>query len=79
MTFTLGGQNFSISAFDYILELDMPWLQPEPGRICVLGLMDQNGFSVPSNTLVLSSPFLRGFYSVFDAENKEVGCKSCPL
>ena len=75
MTFTLGGQNFSISAFDYTLELDMPWLHPEPGRMCILGMVDSDGLALPWGTLILSSPFLRGFYSVFDAEKKEVGCK----
>ena len=76
MTFTLAGQNFSISAFDYTLEIDMPWLQPEPGTLCVLGLMDSDAFTVPNDTLIFSSPFLRGFYSVFDAGKREVGCKS---
>lgn len=75
MTFTLGGQNFSISAFDYTLEIDAPWLQPEPGRICVLGMVEADRFPYPQNTLILSSPFLRGLYSVFDAGKKEVGCE----
>jgi len=76
MTFNLGGQNFSISAFDYTLEIDAEWLRPEPGRICVLGMVNADWYIFPQGTLILSSPFLRGFYSVFDAGKGEVGCKS---
>ena len=74
MTFSLGGQKFSISAFDYTLEIDIPELQPEPGTLCILSFQDAASTYLPNDTLILSSPFLRGFYSVFDAGKRELGC-----
>jgi saccharopepsin len=75
LTFSIAEHNLTISPFDYTLEVDFPWMSPQIGRICLLSFQNTENFGMPSDLLVLSSPFLRGFYTVFDAGKMEVGCK----
>lgn len=73
LTVTLGGHNFSISAFEYTLEVEIL----HEGVACLVSIMDESDFSLPRpwNGIILGSPFIRGFYSVFDMEKREIGCK----
>lgn len=75
LTFTLGGEDFSISAFEYTLEIEE--LLPHLGRICVTSFMGADEFSLPRDWegMVLGHPFLRGFYSRWNFGKKEVGRK----
>jgi len=75
LTFTLGGHNFSISAFDYTHEVDV-W---GAGLICITTFGAASEFGLrDADILVLGNPFLKGMYGVFDMEKREVGCKCFP-
>ena len=76
LTFTLDGHNFSISAFEYTIEMDDPI--PHMGRICITMFMESGDFGLGNdgNFIMLGNSFLRGFYSSWNFEEKEVGCKS---
>ena len=64
MTFTLSGYNFSITAFDYILEVQGSCISAFTG-------MD---FPEPVGPLaILGDAFLRKWYSVYDLGNDAVG------
>jgi saccharopepsin len=70
LTFTLGGYNFSISAFDYTHEVDLQGA----GLICITTFAAASEFLVDdTDVIVLGSPFLKGVYGVFDMERREVG------
>ena len=71
LTFNLSGHNFSISAFEYTLEVDIP----NAGTTCLTTFWEGSEF-FPRNFkgIVLGSPFIRGFYSIWDMGNREVGC-----
>ena len=73
LTFTLNGQDFSISAFEYTVEADFG---REVGIVCMTTIYSQGDFALRSSDgIVLGSPFLRGFYSIFDFGEREVTCK----
>ena len=78
LTFTLNGYEFSISAFEYTLEIDPPHV----GKMCITTFMEADEFLFPKDWegIVLGSPFLRGFYSVWDFEKGSVGREyyGCP-
>ncbi|PPJ49963.1 hypothetical protein CBER1_04703 [Cercospora berteroae] len=64
LTFTLTGHNFTIDAFDYILEVQ---------GSCISAFM---GFDIPEPAgplAILGDAFLRKWYSVYDLENNAVG------
>ncbi|KAF2213718.1 hypothetical protein CERZMDRAFT_38837 [Cercospora zeae-maydis SCOH1-5] len=64
LTFTLTGHNFTIDAFDYILEVQ---------GSCISAFM---GFDIPEPAgplAILGDAFLRKWYSVYDLENHAVG------
>ncbi|KAK3724485.1 aspartic proteinase precursor [Vermiconidia calcicola] len=64
LTFTLTGYNFTISAFDYILEVQ---------GSCISAFM---GFDIPEPAgplAILGDAFLRKWYSVYDLGNNAVG------
>jgi len=64
LTFTLTGHNFTISAFDYILEVQ---------GSCISALMGMD-FPEPVGPLaILGDAFLRKWYSVYDLGNSAVG------
>ncbi|KAF2106430.1 aspartic peptidase domain-containing protein [Lophiotrema nucula] len=69
LTFEIGGHDLTITAFDYTFEYDLgePW-----GKACLVWI-DYN--EDRNDTIVLGSTFLKGFYTKFDLENREVGCK----
>lgn len=64
LTFTLTGYNFSITAYDYILEVQ---------GSCISAFM---GFDIPEPAgplAILGDAFLRKWYSVYDLGNNAVG------
>ena len=64
ITFTLTGHNFSISAYDYIVDLK---------GTCISAFM---GFDIPEPVgplAILGDAFLRKWYSVYDLGNNAVG------
>ena len=64
LTFTLTGHNFTISSYDYILEVQ---------GSCVSAFM---GFDIPAPAgplVILGDAFLRKWYSVYDLGNHAVG------
>ncbi|KAF2862274.1 Asp-domain-containing protein [Piedraia hortae CBS 480.64] len=64
LTFTLSGYNFSITAYDYILEVQ---------GSCISAFM---GFDIPEPAgplVILGDAFLRKWYSVYDLGNNAVG------
>ncbi|KAI5363842.1 Putative aspartic peptidase A1 family, aspartic peptidase, active [Septoria linicola] len=64
LTFTLTGHNFTIDAYDYILEVQ---------GSCISAFM---GFDIPEPAgplAILGDAFLRKWYSVYDLENNSVG------
>ena len=64
MTFTLTGYNFTITAYDYILEVQ---------GSCISAF---NGMDFPEPTgppAILGDAFLRKWYSVYDLGNNAVG------
>src|SRR5690606_31949091 len=64
LTFKLGGHDFAISAYDYILEVS---------GSCISAFMGM-AFPEPVGPLViLGDAFLRKWYSVYDMENNAVG------
>ena len=78
LTFGLGGKEFSIGAFEYTLEVD--GLFPHAGKMCVTNFMaSEESFPNSWEEMVLGSPFLKGFWSVWDFGERDVGCESCRL
>ena len=56
-TFGLGGKNFTITAYDYTVELE----GPAKSRVCFFDLMPTDGY-YPVDTIVLGKPFMEAFY-----------------
>lgn len=75
LTVSIGEHNLTITPFDYTLEVDFPWNSPQIGKICLLSFQDAAAYGMSPDLVVLSSPFLRGFYTVFDVGKMEIGCK----
>ncbi|KAG8527198.1 uncharacterized protein KY384_008628 [Bacidia gigantensis] len=75
LTFELGGHNFTITAFEYTMEMDI-W--QELGLVCLSSIWGADEFGFPGNGewIMLGNAFLRAFYSVFDFEKQEVGSQN---
>jgi saccharopepsin len=74
LTITLAEEKFVLSPWDYTMEMDMGWIDGKKGeRRCVSAFM-----SLPDHLeesfIVLGTPFLRKFYSVFDLGGRTVSC-----
>jgi saccharopepsin len=64
MAFTLSGYNFSITAYDYVLEIQ---------GSCISAFMGMD-FPEPTGPLaILGDAFLRKWYSVYDLGSNSVG------
>ena len=76
LTFGMGGHNLSLSAFDYTFELSLP-NPPYEAPVCITTFWSIEDFGYPDANagIVLGSPFLKAFYSVFDFGKREVGCE----
>lgn len=71
---TLGGHKFTVTAFDYILEVT--GLVVYPGeRMCLPTFMPADEFGTGDKAVILGHSFLRGFYSNWDFGEKEIGRK----
>ena len=70
ITFNLAGKNFSLTPYDYTLQLPIKHSRTR----CVSAILP---FGVEQyNEIVLGSAFLQAFYSVFDSDNNSLGRKS---
>ena len=82
LTFSLGGHDFNLSAFDYVHEATIPnWTQkdePDKQTMCILAIMpiDEFGFGDKDEMMVFGSPFLKGLYVAFDMQDREIMCMS---
>ena len=70
----LGNHKLTLSPFDYVLEL--PDLEAGDAMLCSVPF----GYLPPYQEghpeyIVLGSAFLHGLYSVFDVDNRTIGCK----
>jgi len=65
ITFNLGGQNLTISAFDYAIPA--PADMGDDGCFCM--------FAESSREVALGWVFLRAFYTVFDQDSSSIRCK----
>jgi len=76
LTITMGTHNFSITAFDYILETEGVFTPPGE-KLCLPAFMPADEFLFPSHWkgAVLGHPFMRGFSSKWDFGNREIGCR----
>ncbi|KAI9861439.1 MAG: Vacuolar protease A [Trichoglossum hirsutum] len=73
LTFNLGGHNFTLTAYEYTLEMMMG----DYGIRCVSGIQPwQKQAADEKDIILLGSAFLRGFYGVFDFDHQELGCES---
>lgn len=72
LTFSIGGHNLTITAYDYTFEFEMPF-GFEPACIVWFGRNEDWGYG--ENLVVLGNLFLKGFYTVFDFGSKEMRCE----
>ena len=72
ITFEIGGHEITISALDYIFEMEAG---EGMGKVCVVGFDSLGEDSENNGWLILGSTFLRGWYTRFDLDKREIGCK----
>ena len=68
LDFIIGGDKWSLTGKDYILEVDQGGKQ-----ICIVGIM---GLDLPAQlgeAFIVGDAFIKTFYTHFDVENKKVG------
>lgn len=79
LTFGVGGQNLTVSSFDYTLA----WpVDDDHGARCVsaiLPILQDPQDPEPLTEISLGSAFLREFYTVFDLDEMRIGCKGLVL
>ncbi|KAL1964978.1 hypothetical protein VTN77DRAFT_6178 [Rasamsonia byssochlamydoides] len=72
LTFNLAGHDFTLSPYEYTVEVSMGYL----GLMCIVSTAPLDRWSLPPDEpdfIVLGSSFLRGYYTVLDFDQKEVG------
>lgn len=68
ITFGIGGQELTITAFDYA-----PMIRdPNNSPLCMVTIWSVSRNDYPVNAIVLGTPFMNAFYSVFDLDRREV-------
>jgi hypothetical protein len=72
LTFTIGGRNFTIDAFDYTFEYPVGFGY---APMCMLWFEKDDEMGGEGKQVMLGTPFLKGVYTTFDMDNKEIGCK----
>lgn len=68
--FCIGGHNLTMTAFDYTMEHTY-----EDGHSKCMLWLEPAELSLPERTLALGMSFLKGFYTVFDFEERELRCE----
>lgn len=56
------------------LVMDLPWMPKDPGECHIILARHEETDDVPKY-IALGTPFLRGYYSIFDEDSKSVICK----
>jgi Eukaryotic aspartyl protease len=76
LLFTLGdGQTVRITSKEYVFRYDYEDVTP-PEHVCHVAIDDSSYHSeYPDNVVVLGSPFLRGFHSIWDWGSETISCK----
>ena len=74
LTFILGGHEFTISAWEYIIEFET-W-SPQIGSICSVAIHPKSWYvGGEQNGIYLGSAFLRGFEWIGDWDRGRIGCE----
>jgi len=69
--FDLGGNSFTLTPYDYTLEM----MLGDYGVRCLFAFQPWDMQEGQRDVIVLGSAFLRAFYSIFDFDNRQLGCK----
>lgn len=72
LTVEISGENYTIDAFDYTFELHTPYDE----LVCPLWIDDSEQYGVEGGAVVLGTAFLKRFYSRWNLDTREIGCKS---
>lgn len=75
IVFSLGGHNISIGGESYVINTDIQWPFCKAGRYCTLSVGETIG-GEDSKRIELGWTFLRGVYSAYDFDSRNVYCKS---
>lgn len=68
LVFKIGGDNYTLTGKDYILEVD------QGGKsTCIVGIIGLDLPPVLGEAFILGDSFIKTFYTHFDVENKRVG------
>ncbi|KAJ4290357.1 hypothetical protein N0V90_010573 [Kalmusia sp. IMI 367209] len=70
LTFNIGGHNLTINAFDYTFEVNFMLDDP---LACMTWFEEIEDLGLGDNTVALGSTFLKGFYTIFDFGQMEIG------
>ncbi|KAF2656755.1 acid protease [Lophiostoma macrostomum CBS 122681] len=70
LTFTIGGRNFTIDAYDYTFEYPVGFGY---APICLLWVIEDDEMGGEGMQVMLGTPFLKGLYTTFDMDNEEIG------
>ncbi|KAK8130606.1 hypothetical protein PG999_002986 [Apiospora kogelbergensis] len=67
------GRSFTVTAFQYAYQV----VSPEEGDQCTFNIFPTSRFAkkggpIPKDALILGSPFLNAYYSVYDLDNMEI-------
>lgn len=73
LSFVIGGEMFTINAFDYTFEWD-----PQRGYapLCLLWIGGAMDYNMDDGSVVLGTPFLKRWYTRWDLDERKIGCKS---
>jgi hypothetical protein len=77
LLFTFGdGQTVKITSHEYVVTYEFNIDPRPPVQLCHVAIADSVDYpEYPDNVIVLGSPFLRGFHSIWDWGSQTIGCK----